>query len=284
MVEILINLERIEISDDEEEDPKTLRLREEAVKFKKALSKNFTFDKNKIANAVGRKCSSTDKNNSLEKTVKNDLTKEKKSQFSDTSGMVIQNGKDIARKCYPTDDNIYWSKGSANNPVKKVITSAPKNATNSSKSTVEEIDDFDFLATLDDRYLLSLFNENGEHKEHINIDKCNNDTASEDKDTRTSKHKLDSTIENCSNSNNKTDETTKNGTISADVAYEDMNNYTSKVCSHRVNPPRTAKIGVTYTEDDNEEEMYIDGYCKYVLTFLWSRPFIDLIITLEILS
>ena len=204
MVEILINLERIEISDDEEEDPKTLRLKEEAVKFKKAISKK-SFDKNKIANTVSNKSSSTDKNNSLEKTIENDLTRERESQFSDTSGMVVQYEKDIARKLCPTDDIIYMSTGSANIPVKKIITSAPKKAT----SFVEEIDDFDFLATLDDCYLLSLFNERGEDKHHNNIENCENDTVSEDNNIKTSQHKLDSIVGNSSNSNNKSDETKK---------------------------------------------------------------------------
>ena len=283
MVEILKNLERIEISDDEEEDPKTLRLKEEAVKFKKAISKK-SFDKNKIANTVSNKSSSTDKNNGLEKTVKNDLTREKESQCSDTSGMVVQYEKDIAIKLCPTDDNIYMSTGSANIPVKKIITSAPKKATSSSKSSVEEIDDFDFLATLDDCYLLSLFNEKGEDKHYINIENCENDTVSEDNNIKTSQHKLDSIVGNSSNNNNKCDETTKNGPISGDVAHEDMNNDTSKVCANRVNPSRTAKIGVTYKEDNNEEEKHIDGYCKYVLTFLWYCLFIKLIDTLEIIS
>ena len=163
-----------------------------------------------------------------------------------------------------------------------------------------QIDDFDFLATLDDCYLLSLFNEEGEDKHHTNIENCDNDTVSEDNNIKTSQHKFDSIIGNSSNcnnksdettkfgpiSNNKSDKTTKNGPISADVAYEDMNNHASKVCANRVNPPRTAKIGVTYTEDDNEEEKHVNGYCKYVSTFLWSCPFIELIDTFydEILS
>ena len=53
--------------------------------------------------------------------------------------MVKQYEKDIARKCYPTDDNIQMSRGSANKPVKKIIASSSKKATSSSKSSVEEI-------------------------------------------------------------------------------------------------------------------------------------------------
>ncbi len=95
---------------------------------------------------------------------------------------------------------------------------------------IEEVDDFDYLGTLDDSYLLSLFDE----------DKDDNTTPDTTPDIPT---QLPAVVP--SHSSN-----TDSAVLECSVV-------------RRVKLPRSAKLGVTYTED-NEEEDITDNYCKFI--------------------
>ena len=92
----------------------------------------------------------------------------------------------------------------------------------------EEMDDFDFLGTLSDSYLLSLFSEKEEEK----------------------KRQPDS---------DKTDSVEENIATTPPAAESNLH--------RRTNPPRQAKKGVSYCEDNNQlEDILQSEYCKSAFT------------------
>ena len=113
----------------------------------------------------------------------------------------------------------------------------------------EEVDDFEYLGTLDDGYLLSLFEEGEEDTVTVSTGTDTQCTVLPDCTvTQTTGREEDTTM------------------LSPPVPA------TPVLCTlRRSNPPRAAKLGVVYTEDtDNLEEILQSEYCKFLLSLLAS--------------
>ena len=102
----------------------------------------------------------------------------------------------------------------------------------------EEIDDFEYLGMLDDGYLLSLFDEDKETEEIQNTTQTQNSVPTVTTDERDD--------------------------IQEDFSKTELEAAAGKVSKNRrSNPPRVAKEGVTYCDDnDNLEEVLQSEYCK----------------------
>ena len=102
----------------------------------------------------------------------------------------------------------------------------------------EEIDDFEYLGMLDDGYLLSLFDEDKETEEIQNTTQTQNSVP--------------------------TDTTAERDNIQEDFSKTELEAAAGKASKNRrSNPPRVAKEGVTYRDDnDNLEEVLQSEYCK----------------------
>ena len=110
----------------------------------------------------------------------------------------------------------------------------------SDKVENKEIDDFEYLGMLDDDYLLSLFDEDN-HKNAENV-------------SESAEEPLDSTV---------TEEVPiqLEGNNSLSDPDEDV---TELPANTRSNPPRRAKQGITYCEDENNlEDLLQSEYCKF---------------------
>ena len=125
----------------------------------------------------------------------------------------------------------------------------------------QEIDDFEYLGNLDDGYLLSLFEE-----EEDKIPSCTDvETISEVNNTVTANQVVEQAgSSNTSNSEPKIIETY---TDEEEVSPLPLNNATTSISevnnSRRYNPPRRAKDGVEYCENnDYLEEVLQSEYCK----------------------
>ena len=127
------------------------------------------------------------------------------------------------------------------------------------KEKEQEIDDFEYLGNLDDRYLLSLFEEE-------KIPFCTDvETSSEVNNTVT----VNKVVEQAGSSTNSTSGQKLNGTSTDEkdfspLTLNDTNTSTSEVNnSRRYNPPRRAKDGVEYSEDNDYLEEFLQSeYCK----------------------
>ena len=106
------------------------------------------------------------------------------------------------------------------------------------KKEEEEIDDFEYLGMLDDGYLLSLFDEDKETEEIPNTTQTQNSVP--------------------------TVTTAERDNIQEDFSKTELVAAAGKASKNRrSNPPRVAKEGVTYRDDnDNLEEVLQSEYCK----------------------
>ena len=122
----------------------------------------------------------------------------------------------------------------------------------------QEIDDFEYLGNLDDGYLLSLFEEE-------KITSCTDvETSSEVNSTVT----VNQVVEQAGSSNTSISEHKLNGTSTDELEFtplplNDTDRSTSEVNnSRRYNPPRRAKDGVEYCENnDYLEDVLQSEYC-----------------------
>ena len=129
------------------------------------------------------------------------------------------------------------------------------------KEKEQEIDDFEYLGNLDDGYLLSLFEEEDK------IPLCTDvETSSEVNNTCT----VNQAVEQAGSSNTSTLGQKLNGTSTDELEFtplplNDTDTSTSEVNnSRRYNPPRRAKDGVEYCENnDYLEEVLQSEYCKF---------------------
>ena len=131
------------------------------------------------------------------------------------------------------------------------------------KEKEQEIDDFEYLGNLDDGYLLSLFEEEEEDKIPSCIDV---ETISEVNNTVT----VNQVVEQAGSSNTATPgqkliEFSTDELEFTSLTLNDTTTSTSEVNnSRRYNPPRRAKDGVEYCENnDYLEDVLQSEYCKF---------------------
>ena len=151
----------------------------------------------------------------------------------------------------------------------------------------QEIDDFDFLGTLDDGYLLSLFtnkvdnvssNVSAPTKISLAEDSSVCDTlgtsdhaGTNSNDTANNRPATDVILSrNDSDSNTRTTVAPEIGNVPAESENTDSAGKKANTTLHsnkatRSNPPRSAKIGVSYKEEDHDQEKY-EGYCMFNFT------------------
>ena len=130
------------------------------------------------------------------------------------------------------------------------------------KEKEQEIDDFEYLGNLDDGYLLSLFEEEEEDK----IPSCTDvETISEVNNTVT----VNQDVEQAGYSNALTPRQKLNeiSTDEVEFTHLSLNSATTSTSevnnSRRYNPPRRAKDGVEYCENnDYLEDVLQSEYCK----------------------
>ena len=264
MDNILINLKRIEISDDEDdvEELKTRRLKDQASKFQKAISRkqevNNSFD------SEGRNHNFFPKNTELKETDFNN------SPVSDSEKKSLSNPEAVYDVVTDQRYNLCHSISSAENNGKTSTLNSPHGDTNSSK---QGTDDFDYLGILDDNYLLNLFKEEDEQsKEHSTNVTSNNFSDN----IANNYYPFDADVPEVK------DDSCNSGTEMAirnsDINKTETNEFSGKLpgcheidCENniegtRLNPPRIAKIGISYNEADGEEED-IGAYCTYSFCF-----------------
>ena len=131
------------------------------------------------------------------------------------------------------------------------------------KEKEQEIDDFEYLGNLDDGYLLSLFEEEEEDK----ILSCTDvETISEVNNTVT----VNQVVEQAESSNTATprQKLIEFSTDELEFTSIPLNNATTSTSevnnSRRYNPPRRAKDGVEYCENnDYLEDVLQSEYCKF---------------------
>ena len=142
------------------------------------------------------------------------------------------------------------------------------------KDKEQEIDDFEYLGSLDDGYLLSLFEEEEEDK----IPSCTDvETISEVNNTVTVNQVVEQAgSSNTSTSGQKLNEFSTDELELTSLTLNDTTTSTSEVNnSRRYNPPRRAKDGVEYCENnDYLEEVLQSEYCMYMCLQLSKIPVI----------
>ena len=137
------------------------------------------------------------------------------------------------------------------------------------KEKEQEIDDFEYLGNLDDGYLLSLFEEDEEEDKIPSSTDV--ETISEVNNTVT----VNQVVEQARSSNTATPRQKLNGMPPDEIEitplpFNSATTSTSEVNnSRRYNPPRRAKDGVEYCENnDYLEDVLQSEYCKFLLFLL----------------
>ena len=243
MDSILINLKRIEISDDEDdvEEFKTRRLKDQKSKLQNAISRKQEVDNS--FDSEGRNHNLFPKNTELKEADCNN------SPVSDSERKSLSNPETVYDVV--TNKRLCHTISTAEKDDKiKTSTYSHHGDTNFSK---QDIEDFDFLGILDDNYLLNLFKEDDQIDEHSIIVAS---TVIESNDIVVNDDNCPSEIQITRSRNTDINKTEAYGKLSERHEIDDENN----IGGTRLNPPRFAKIGITYNEADREEE-HNGAYC-----------------------
>ena len=160
-----------------------------------------------------------------------------------------------------SNQELYDKSDKTSRPSNKLPETVPE------KEKEQEIDDFEYLGNLDDGYLLSLFEE-----EEDKIPSCTDvETISEVNNTVT----VNQVVEQAGSSNTATPGQKLNEMPPDEIEVTPLplnstSTSTSEITnSRRYNPPRRAKDGVEYCENnDYLEDVLQSEYCKFLLFVL----------------